>query len=398
MKSIVLLLGLATYIQCAKLDHLTYLPPSSRPQQPENLDEGLAAPSGVEVSRSALTQPQTSAPSSQQPQIPILKLNTENSGDGNYRTEYETGNGIQAEETGENNGDSSVVQGSFSYTSPEGQHVGLSYKADENGYQPQGDNLPTPPPVPDAIQKSLEYNQAHPEEDDSETETINAAPVNSRQYLAPQSNTVNQAAASAPTRQQSFTPQTNAIPSPVYGSPVSGFNPPSTRQQPNVAPQTQQHSFVPSGPQRYSAPQQSNIAPSNAPQPQQSSFAPRGPQKYTAPQQPSIAPSGPQRYTAPQQSSFATGNAPQFQQSSFVSSGPQRYTVPQQQNFASQRSQQASEPSGYQYNHPNIPFPTGNARSQQGAGEFGQGFSGNRVAPVGTPGVQAQDENGGYLY
>lgn len=37
--------------------------------------------------------------------------------------------------------------------------------ADEYGFRPSGDHLPTPPPVPDAILKSLQYNAAHPYDD-----------------------------------------------------------------------------------------------------------------------------------------------------------------------------------------------------------------------------------------
>lgn len=50
-----------------------------------------------------------------------------------------------------------VAQGSFSYTSPEGIPIQITYLADENGFQPQGDHLPTPPPIPPAIQKALAY-------------------------------------------------------------------------------------------------------------------------------------------------------------------------------------------------------------------------------------------------
>lgn len=78
---------------------------------------------------------------------------------------YATSNGIQGQETGSvkrtNNPESPeviVVQGSNSYTSPEGQQISLTYSADdENGFVPQGSHLPQPPPIPPAIQKALDY-------------------------------------------------------------------------------------------------------------------------------------------------------------------------------------------------------------------------------------------------
>ena len=39
-------------------------------------------------------------------------------------------------------------QGSVYWISPEGQRLTLSWVADENGFRPVGDHLPTPPPVP----------------------------------------------------------------------------------------------------------------------------------------------------------------------------------------------------------------------------------------------------------
>lgn len=81
---------------------------------------------------------------------------------------YETGNGIKAQEQGQPQGDGIAVQGSFSYTDDQGNPIQLTYTADENGFLPQGAHLPTSPPIPEAILKSLEYNAAHPEEDDSQ--------------------------------------------------------------------------------------------------------------------------------------------------------------------------------------------------------------------------------------
>lgn len=81
---------------------------------------------------------------------------------------YETENGINFQEQGQVRalGPDQVdktVDGSFSYTSPEGQPISLQYRADANGFQPQGAHLPVAPPIPAAIQRSIDYNLAHPE-------------------------------------------------------------------------------------------------------------------------------------------------------------------------------------------------------------------------------------------
>uniref|UniRef100_A0A1I8P594 Pupal cuticle protein Edg-78E n=1 Tax=Stomoxys calcitrans TaxID=35570 RepID=A0A1I8P594_STOCA len=79
--------------------------------------------------------------------------------DGSYNFEYSSSNGIDFEESGVGG---SNAKGSYSYTSPEGQPIDLTYTADENGYQPQGDHLPTPPPIPEHILKALAYIESHP--------------------------------------------------------------------------------------------------------------------------------------------------------------------------------------------------------------------------------------------
>ncbi|RZB40345.1 Chitin bind 4 domain containing protein [Asbolus verrucosus] len=75
---------------------------------------------------------------------------------------YETGNGIHAQESGyiKNKGDEKneilVQQGTITYHDEHGHPITLSYIADEHGFQPQGAHLPTPPPIPEEIQKSLQ--------------------------------------------------------------------------------------------------------------------------------------------------------------------------------------------------------------------------------------------------
>ncbi|KAK2579013.1 hypothetical protein KPH14_002808 [Odynerus spinipes] len=95
--------------------------------------------------------------------------------DGSYAYKYETGNGISVSEQGEprrtalpdsENEYPLYVQGDFSYQAPDGSPIAVSYVADENGYQPVGEHLPTPPPVPTAILRALEYIAAHPPQEE----------------------------------------------------------------------------------------------------------------------------------------------------------------------------------------------------------------------------------------
>lgn len=101
--------------------------------------------------------------------IPIVKADQQMDKHGNFQYEYESGNGIKQGAQGfvRNAGqkDQSVVQeGYYSYIDEHGQQVGVHYIADEHGFRAVGDHLPTPPPVPRAIQEGVEYNAAHPEE------------------------------------------------------------------------------------------------------------------------------------------------------------------------------------------------------------------------------------------
>lgn len=102
--------------------------------------------------------------------IPILRQSLDGPNpDGSYSYSYETANGIQAQEIGYVNyvGTQTEAraiqqaQGSYTFTAPNGEVVQVNYVANENGFQPQGSHIPQTPP---AILKALEYNAAHPEQ------------------------------------------------------------------------------------------------------------------------------------------------------------------------------------------------------------------------------------------
>merc|ERR1712105_270366 len=72
-----------------------------------------------------------------------------------YSYSFEADNGIAVSESGnqkeigptvEDIG--TVARGSYSYPAPDGNRYTVNWVADENGFQPTGAHLPTPPPTP----------------------------------------------------------------------------------------------------------------------------------------------------------------------------------------------------------------------------------------------------------
>ncbi|XP_073964377.1 endocuticle structural glycoprotein ABD-4-like [Choristoneura fumiferana] len=89
--------------------------------------------------------------------------------DGSYKWAFQTQGGIYHEQRGSLQGSNSgaepalVVEGQYQYTAPDGQIINVVYKADENGgFQATGDHIPTPPPIPLAIQRALAYLATKP--------------------------------------------------------------------------------------------------------------------------------------------------------------------------------------------------------------------------------------------
>ncbi|CAH2259869.1 jg2467 [Pararge aegeria aegeria] len=86
----------------------------------------------------------------------ILALDSDVKED-SYRYNFETENGIKAEEQGRE-ADGIENQGSFQYVGDDGQIYAVSYNSGQGGFQPVGAHFPTPPPTPEAILKALEQN------------------------------------------------------------------------------------------------------------------------------------------------------------------------------------------------------------------------------------------------
>lgn len=99
--------------------------------------------------------------------VAIVSQDSDIQPDGTFQWTYESADGTKQQQNGApkpvDKEVAEVLQGAVSWTDPEGGKHELSYVADENGFQPQGADVPVPPEVPAQIARALEWIAAHPE-------------------------------------------------------------------------------------------------------------------------------------------------------------------------------------------------------------------------------------------
>ncbi|ODN00858.1 Larval cuticle protein LCP-17 [Orchesella cincta] len=107
----------------------------------------------------------TAAPGSlKSERIPIVKFLLDDNNAGTYSLNTVSGDGSitnvegRSKDLGDLEGPVTVKRGSYSFIGDDGKTYKVEWVADENGFQATGDHLPTPPPIPADIQKSLQEN------------------------------------------------------------------------------------------------------------------------------------------------------------------------------------------------------------------------------------------------
>lgn len=110
---------------------------------------------------------------------------------GHYSFSYQTEGGILQKESGSRKyagtpAETQLIQGSVQYNAPDGTPIAMSWTADEFGAQVSGTHIPTPPPIPPAIQRALEWiakqpSTPEPEKENPKYNTVRRT-VDNRQY------------------------------------------------------------------------------------------------------------------------------------------------------------------------------------------------------------------------
>nr|ABB91672.1 arthrodial cuticle protein AMP13.4 [Callinectes sapidus] len=95
-------------------------------------------------------------PQSDPDHIEILRQETVDNGDGNFNYLFETENGIYKEVVGSPSANGAqAMRGSYRFPLDDGTIVEVTFTADENGYLPQSDAIPTPHPLPAHVIETL---------------------------------------------------------------------------------------------------------------------------------------------------------------------------------------------------------------------------------------------------
>lgn len=71
---------------------------------------------------------------------------------------YLTENGIYGEEQANLHHEGGTnAKGYYEYTGDDGKLYRVNYQSNHEGFKPEGDHIPTPPPIPEAIARALKY-------------------------------------------------------------------------------------------------------------------------------------------------------------------------------------------------------------------------------------------------
>ncbi|XP_047478546.1 cuticle protein AM1199-like [Penaeus chinensis] len=101
------------------------------------------------------------APRPQEDPVAILRDDRQDDGDGNFKYEFESDDGTFVSAVGTPGAEGqSNIQGSYRFTLPDGTIAEVTYIADENGFQPQSDLLPTPHPLPAHAIEQIRFAEA----------------------------------------------------------------------------------------------------------------------------------------------------------------------------------------------------------------------------------------------
>ncbi|XP_047478768.1 cuticle protein AMP1A-like [Penaeus chinensis] len=95
-------------------------------------------------------------PRPQEDPVAILRDDRQDDGDGNFKYEFESVDGTFVSAVGTPGAaGQSNIQGSYRFTLPDGTIAEVTYIANENGFQPQSDLLPTSRPSTAAANSNL---------------------------------------------------------------------------------------------------------------------------------------------------------------------------------------------------------------------------------------------------